>query len=521
MNILFVDDERIIREGMCKIIDWDKVHCTKLVIAENADRALLELDKDKFDLIITDIRMQKMSGIEFAKIVKNRFPGIKTIILSAHENFSYARDAIEAGVIKYLLKPVKPVELEDAILEAMKMIDQQNVFNEQINEAKIAANLYQPLLAKEFWKSLIRKEIQDTLYIEKRMQLSGIVLPKSTYGCILFQTKQCGFEIRENMMKDIHEIASGCFFNLIDSVRMDRHNIVLVIYDEVSQSSIEKFVQMMYEFFHEYGKAIAGIMVTQIADLYLSYEDAEQLLRIMEMASFFLKEKNLVLSVSDSEKRKIDSLIKKIIDDTLYGKEPNHTLIAEFLDNVSQNNEEHNWSIYEVKLIFSFSQNPELKLLDKELDFNLLFNDYLQSKSKKEKEVYLSSLIQRLIYLRSNDRMSNLDELVKNAKRIVNQQMNDADLTMSSIAENLHVSTSHLSRTFRKKTGLTCIEYLSNIRIIEAERLLVSTEMKVQDISYLVGYSNVYYFSSQFKKIVGTSPSEYRKNVKNAAPGDN
>lgn len=159
MKILFVDDEKIIRDGISEIIHWKELGCESLMLADSADSALDILKKQTFDIVITDIYMQQMTGIELAKIIKENWPGTRVIILSAYEDFSYARDAIEAGVVKYLLKPIVPDELERAVREAMgqthmdvqgadqivagslKLID-QNISDEDFSVNDIAGKLH-------------------------------------------------------------------------------------------------------------------------------------------------------------------------------------------------------------------------------------------------------------------------------------------------------------------------------------------------------------------------------------------
>lgn len=156
MKILFVDDEKIIREGMAELIDWEKLGCDKPAMAESADKALRLLREEPFDLVITDIYMSKMSGIELAKQIRESWPSVKVMLLSAYEDFGYAREAIEAGVFKYLLKPVVPEEMEQAVLEAMKRVRSDRIVQEQVLETEKIVKVYRPQLARDFWRAVLR-----------------------------------------------------------------------------------------------------------------------------------------------------------------------------------------------------------------------------------------------------------------------------------------------------------------------------------------------------------------------------
>ena len=116
---LFVDDERLIREGISNLIDWERITGQELTLAENAKVALKYLEHEKYEIVISDIYMQDMNGIELAKCIKGKWPDVVVILLSAYEDFDYARKAIEAGVFKYLLKPVISIDILLALATAV------------------------------------------------------------------------------------------------------------------------------------------------------------------------------------------------------------------------------------------------------------------------------------------------------------------------------------------------------------------------------------------------------------------
>lgn len=517
MRILFVDDERIIREGMKEIINWKKVNCTELVMAENASKAVKILESQNFDLVITDIYMQKMSGIEFAKYIKQIRPEIKVIILSAYENFGYAREAIEAGVFKYLLKPVKPSELEETIVEAMESINSQNTLLLQANESKKLANFYQTLLAKEFWKTILRNEIQDSQYIQRRMELYGVILPTIMLKCIVIGTKNTGFEIKEAVMPKIHNLAMNQLPTLINCTRMNRHRIAFVITGDIEQETLLRFIKSLEKMFCDSVMFAQGDSVEQIEQIYKSFDEAEMVLRFLETLSAHPDADGISTLDALPNSELFRAGIEKIIEDIQLGKLANKKHIEDYFaiiqDNILQVEQ---WIIAEAWLLFLIYENLNTQVLLQNRPFNMLLGDYLKNKTQSDKIQFIFSWIQQLIDLRKNSILSDTDKLVISAKSLIKKYLSDEQFSVNSIAEALHVSTSYLSREFRKKTGVTCIEYINKKRMEKAKNLLVNSDMKIQRIAQEVGYSNVYYFSAQFKRNTGETPSQYRKQMEDA-----
>ena len=183
MRILFVDDEKIIRDGIRELICWDEIGCTDFLQASSTKEAIELINQSTPDLIITDICMQGMTGIELVQYCKKNNPEIKTVILSGHENFSYARQAIEAGVLKYLLKPVLPEELKEAILEAKNEIFKHQISTHKEVESEKIVSMYQPAMARQFWKELVSGGLHKE-QVEKQAAIAGVILPSGPIMCI-------------------------------------------------------------------------------------------------------------------------------------------------------------------------------------------------------------------------------------------------------------------------------------------------------------------------------------------------
>lgn len=213
MKVLFVDDEKIIRDGIREIIRWDQLGCELMETADSADSAIQAMQKERFDLVITDICMQKMTGIELAKRIRRIKSDTKIIILSAFEDFSYAREAIEIGVMKYMLKPVTPEELETAVREAMDQVQSDMQLASRITESEKFVNIYRPQLVKDFWRALLQREITEQNDLEQKMKLAGINADSPTLCCIMVKaelSEKVEEHILQRTVQSAEEVLEKC-----------------------------------------------------------------------------------------------------------------------------------------------------------------------------------------------------------------------------------------------------------------------------------------------------------------------
>lgn len=391
MKVLFVDDEKIIRDGIREIIRWDQLGCELLETADSADSAIQAMQKDHFDLVITDICMQKMTGIELAKKIRKIKPDTKIIILSAFEDFSYAREAIEIGVMKYMLKPVTPEELETAVQEAMAQVQSDMQLASRITESEKFVNIYRPQLVKDFWRALLQREITEQNDLEQKMKLAGITVGSPTLCCIMVKAV-------------LPEKLEDCML-------------------QRTAQSAEEVLGKCLECIG-YGAGQAAIITEKLPD--------------------------------------------------------NETMIR--LHNRIEN-------IWGTPVRISCGHQV---------------SDYLE----------LSASMEAAIMRIPGKQKNAVEDLVTESVKLIEQNIGNENFSVNEIAVALHISLSYLSKIFKKHLGATCIEYITQKRMEKAKELLVHTTMTQEEIAHAVGYTNVHYFSMLFKKQLGETPGQYRRQVR-------
>ncbi len=391
MKVLFVDDEKIIRDGIREIIRWDELGCELMETADSADSAIQAMQKERFDLVITDICMQKMTGIELAKRIRRIKPDTKIIILSAFEDFSYAREAIEIGVMKYMLKPVTPEELETAVREAMDQVQSDMQLASRITESEKFVNIYRPQLVKDFWRALLQREITEQNDLEQKMKLAGINADSPTLCCIMVKAEL--------------------------SEKVEEHILQRTV--QSAEEVLEKCLECI-----GYGAGQAVIITEKLSD-------NEKMIRL-------------------------------------------HNRIE---------------NIWGTPVRISCGHQV---------------SNYLE----------LSASLEAAIMRIPGRQKNAVEDLVAESVKLIEQNIGNEKFGVNEIAVALHISLSYLSKIFKKHLGATCIEYITQKRMEKAKELLIHTAMTQEEIAHAVGYTNVHYFSMLFKKQLGETPGQYRRQVR-------
>ena len=386
---LFVDDERLIREGISNLIDWERITGQELTLAENAKVALKYLEHEKYEIVISDIYMQDMNGIELAKCIKGKWPDVVVILLSAYEDFDYARKAIEAGVFKYLLKPVIPEELEDAVNEAISQVKINEETKKRIDHSQEVLEDYRRELKKNLWKDILSGNMCNEDEIFERFEKMNMSKNISPIYVVVYKTDDESMLYQNQVAID--KVVSSCFEGYIDTVFMDNY-IVILLKKENAKSVLYAFGDLVKEMFHFEVYMGEGKTVKDLSTLHMSVESSK-------------------------------------------------------------------------------------------------YNIQKNRANKKDEPT----------------------QIVLAAVEMIRKEIENVDFNINTIANALYLTPAYFSRVFKRKMGMTCIDFIKNYRINLAKELLQNTDLSIQQISEKTGYATVYYFSQQFKQVTGESPGSFRK----------
>lgn len=529
-KVIFVDDEEIVREGIRDRIPWNRLGFELVGTAENGRDALQMVQEHPVDVVITDICMPYMDGLELTEAVKGIAPAVKIIIISGYDQFEYAQNAIKLGVQDYILKPLTSREVETLLQKVKKSLDEEKSDKDYLEglQRQIKASL--PLLRERFLNRLVCGPVTEVEYAQSCSYLS-IQVPGP--GCFVMvvdlDVQEEAYEQSQLMQFAVFNIASELAAQTCEEclVFCNKHGQTVIIMPQSSSDQpaeeefplarkIQTFVQEKLRVTLSIG---VGNPVVHWKDLPVSYDEA---LHALEYR--FLLGKNQLIHIADMEKQQSPfsrpvSEEKKLLRNIKVGTLEDTDQDIEAIFAQLEKSDIHRCKLYIQELIV------QLKLVFYELGINqpedpgslgstlLSMMDFQQVQTLAEIKEWLKRECKEAHRYIAEHRVSATRQLVEQAQTYLRDHYADCNISLSSVCRHLNVSVSYFSMIFKKEVGETFVEYLTKYRLEQAKHLLKSTDYKTYEIAEATGYSDPQYFSTVFKKQVGVSPSEYRAMV--------
>lgn len=412
LRLMIVDDDEILRDGLVHNICWNEKNIEVVGTARNGKEAVEKIPVLEPNLILSDVQMPFMDGLELAEYVSKTYPNIKLILLTAFEIFEYAQRALRYGVTSYILKYESNDKILDEVATAAEKYVRESESRKLVQEGK--RQMKYELIRDLCWKELNQVEIH------KRMQLCEWAEDNAEYGILLCHVSNDETEKTLNYLNRIRKIS------------------------EQIKRILMEYVQEVYTFSDEH----YTILLTK-------------------------QDKNLEWSTA------LNKLEEKIC---LWEKEDQMGILCG-------------------------TDQPAEELKD-------IHERYSHSKETLEKEMLLvrSENSPRIImYGTSRHGQGQGAEIIERIKNTIDRHYSDEKLSLSMIAEEVFLSSNYISSLFKKQEQMTISDYIMQVRISKAKKLLSSTNYKTYEIANMVGYTNSQYFSVLFKRITGYSPTEYKQ----------
>lgn len=530
IKVFLCEDEFVVREGIKKNIDWAGNGYEFIGEASDGELALPLIRKLEPDIVITDIKMPFMDGLELSRIIRKELPFIEIVILSGYEEFDYAKQAISIGVAQYLTKPISGDDLlreldllRDKIIKSKEERALKEQFRKEMEENDRRER-------SELFKSLVSGDSSVPELLEKAQKL-GMDLSAMWYNIILLFIKSEHHEIEEyskssvTVDERINEIAyeMGC-------ISFDRDlegRAILIMGDseekitDTQNDMIAKIETVLADYGHVRYCGGIGKAVNRLSRLNESFEDAGCALanRFFVTGSGFYRANrhtgedrmtDASFDMSNIDARRIDkNNVTKFLKLGNLDEIPFY--VEEFVGSVGS--DAFNSYIFRqyiaMDVFFAVSAFVEELPPRKKTDaITEVTKDSLENvESVKE---YISGIIESAIRCRDSIASNRYMEIVDEAVKYIEENFADEDLSLNQLASHVNVSPNHLSTIFSQQTGHTFIKYLTEYRMNKAKELLKCTSMRSSEISEAVGYKDPHYFSYMFKKTVGMTPTNYR-----------
>ena len=482
-TLLIVEDEKLIRQGICTMVRRSGVPIELILECSNGEDALNILNSRKIDVMFTDIRMQKMDGVELVKHAFKLPDPPLMVAISGYDDFTYAVEMLRNGVREYLLKPVE----REKITAVLKKLDDE--INAKAHELK---------QEKEISIVQLKKLLSDDITKEEReliIKRYENLFPEGDYVVFCYPENAIDDETEELKIRKLP-------------------------YGDISVVASEKAGSFLK---NELSETVAGVSLSHngLKELDIAYREAAEARQFsfllgqnfdagterVKTVPSALKEKARDLLSEESRTKRIQILGTDKTEEVIL-RWRNLTKTAATLQlSYDELSEELTASLMGIPLVYRENLTPEDLDTIENLTHPLLEPDVETYESKLTD--WILDLNSRLLS-RPDD--NGIKSKIEKAEQYIRENY-QSDLNMAVVSNYVSMNYSLFSYSFKQYTGSNFVNYLKDIRVKEAMKLLKETDMKIIEISKVVGYDNDKHFMKTFKAICGVSPGEYRKNV--------
>ncbi len=530
LKVFLVEDEFVVREGIKKNIDWAMHGYEFCGEASDGELAFPMIQKLKPDILITDIRMPFMDGLELSRLIKKEMPWIEIIILTGHQEFEYAKEGIKIGVAQYLSKPISGEELlreVDALASKIQEKRQEREIKEQYMR-EMEENLLKE--KKELFGYLVTgsKSVPELLELGDKL---GMDLAAMWYSIVLMKT-QSMYHAHDEYSNSLIEIEDrlkqlDMKMNVLSFDRNLEGKAMIIKGDskeELKQLQAD-YLQQMEDILKEYKHVRyfggVGIPVNRLRELSTSFERASH-----AFAHRYLVGDSCILNSEDMEQGFYMERENFSIND-VNTKQMDRNKIKEFLK-LGDRAE----VIYFLEEFFKDLGSSAMKssIFRQYIVMDAYFCvvDFLEGLQFQRGEIeapdaqsavlqsqesamhYIVQIMQKAIELRDKTASNRYGDIVDEVMRYIEENYAEEDLSLNLLASHVNFSPNHLSMIFSQQTGQTFIKYLTDFRMNKAKELLRCTGKRSSVIATEVGYKDSHYFSYLFKKTQGMTPTQYR-----------
>ncbi len=492
-RVLIVDDEPIIRLGLQKMIQWEKEGFVVVKDVKNGQEAIEFIHDEDIDLIITDISMPKMDGIELIREVRKHNKSIKVIFLTGYREFEYAVEGIKLNVEDYLLKPIDPKELKRVLIKIKKILDDKYEL-ENIIESKGIIDIIQ---GKDKNLKLLEKHMQKEYLTVCKVEIDdfdNIAEKWITDNNYELNIKAIKRVLSENIdSKSIFlEGEIGNYYLVVESDENKIEGLSKIKELDISTSTNEFKL-----------KSLVGstVIKSNIAESYIS----------------LLKKKDIKVStILDNKRSDLLSVIKEkeFIKLVTEGNEQVFSIIESIYSMVESNRVDTN--IVAISL-----QNIVEKIVEKmrkEYGYidKLTTIDNYEYFYKREYKDYVTLLndfkkvISSIVYIFGTIKIEFKDNIIRQACKFVVENI-DKDVSLTIVSDELKLSKNYLCTLFKNETGENFLSFVTRTKMERAKFLLRNNNMKVYEVCDFLGYNDTTYFTRIFKKYVNMTPYEYKR----------
>jgi len=504
-RILVVDDEDIIREGLVSKLNKSGFPWSRIAEASSAEQGLKLMGDVQPHIVLCDIRMEEMDGLEMIRALKLKFPKTKIIIISGYSEFEYASKALKLGVTDYLLKPIDKITLYQSLASCFEMIDKEAREQRSLEQWSLKEN------AKDIKSKLARIEFQDC---EPRDIFQKCESRSMFQAAYLFIDPQAGAWDAD----ELNELLTrGDWTYGDDLVLFEANpNEFAIFFCLVDPAGTEPFLRRV-------DQALNGLQGEMLRRNQFRYTCGlsglrESLTDVYREAVICMKQRifaedNHRIAAADTEfyKQLYKIPTQKFMMLKIYTESKDIRGVVAVLNEIFAEAVEAGSSYHSIQNLYNHFL--AIALEDFNIDPSVHFQPFRQEiyyyHSLRDLFDWVQELFTTIINTSSSSQHSK-EKVIQNVRAYIDSYYAE-DIKLEDIAEMQHYNASYLSIVFKEVLNINFQDYLLKVRMDNAQNMLLSGKHKVKDIARMTGFKNPHYFSTVFKKAKGQTPKDFVK----------
>lgn len=522
-RLLIVDDEKMIRMGIKNSIFWEQINIKTVYTAASAKEALELVKQYHPEIIITDISMTEMTGLQFIEQLREKKENCRIIVLTGYDRFDYARQALQLRVQDFLLKPIDEEELKACIFHQVQELEEAYKKQEEIRKKRRTKGFYQQTqlemyLCDKILGKEIEKEREEAFFIAFPDFIETISRQSETLRIGVLLSDILEVDNGENRFFKLWTMKHICM-SMLDEQDMGitfsdgSGRIIIVFFCDKLEGGITEYAEELIQLLENEcdGKIriVLGSEQNRFKDLAISYNDA-----LVTLENETIPLSSIVKMDWEQKRDKMFRETYQEFERALLANINNQKEFLHIYKRFFQSMNSYNISnqyacrcLFEIASVIYFAY---IRQTSDSVDERL--NALLLSLNGSDRNTASSLTEQFFINLLKKER-GDEHELIRKVKQSINENLG-GELSVSSLAAEVFITANYLSRIFKRATGEGCNEYIVRKRIEKAKSLLETTTLKTGEIAGMIGYHDINYFSLAFKKQTGMSPTKYREEIR-------
>ncbi len=485
-KIVLVDDEKLALKSLAKTVKWENYGFELSGVFTSGLDCLDYIKENDVDVVISDISMPQMDGIELTKKINELRPDTKIVLVSAYKNFDYALEAVKLKVFDYILKPFDLKTIESLLLKIKEHIVKSNV-----NNNSFILNSDENIKIQKLICDFI--EQKNRRFLENEVSVANVDIrnvPVIIMNIAILEIEEYLDKVWKYGITGLYNAINNIIYkeeNVVFPLKYSFDNISFVLFakDDCLENLLINFDKLKNNVVSE---CFEFLNLSVNVDIIQSGKNLEDIVNIQIYNTISLQSKMLITSVEEKNKNGISENISGFFN--LFSKDE--------------------------KIILTYCTDILNKLI------NLYGIDYIRTCDENYTDIFhiqdIANLKKRIeeicINVISKSEYEDLYDAITVAKKYVAQHL-ETGTSLAEVAEYVSFSPSYFGRVFKEKTGEKFLDYVNKVRIEAAHNYLATTGMKVNEIYEKVGYKSRNYFYNMFKSVSGCTPQEYREKIRN------